>query len=618
MADIIIRKHFGVMTSQDSVIIPDGFYANAKNVSFKNNGSIRPFKQYSFFANQLTDSGKILNTYVHRKRDGTEIPLRVRDDGTNSHLEVYNDVLDKWETLLPNLTAGRKMAFASYNITIQDRLYMCNGIENFSKWTCGYGTIASNTSTTITLNARGDADTAEKQGFSSSGGTVIVDGVEYTYTGTSGLQLTGLSGLPVFTANTGCYEAVDDSSFSSLPKFKIMIVHMGRIIGVREGQEENIAGSKVSDPENYSVPATPAPDDPFLADFPEGSGPIKAIRPFGRNGILIFKEDMVILYEIDFPTSTTIISKRTVLREGIGEGTTNQDATVKIGNEIWYVNEFGEIKSIGISNNADGYSFDNIADWVKPTLSNGVFDEANAVWWEKENTFLLAYKKNSDSTFNDYVLVIELNRDVETGQMRKYISFLDWFVSSWYKYNGQLCFGHSSEPNCKKAFNGYARQHVDGSGKLVTTPHTALATTKRFSFGNEYLQKQTIVLGVIGMIGPGTTLKFQLDYDALGSRASLESTLDYTNDSNKIISPQLNMIGAFEIGSEPIGGTTDDLQDLSYFQVFFTLPPEHKPYDIQLNVYTDQEGARWIINNYIFKVADAGYQIPDKLKKTFK
>ena len=597
----IIDKWLGMYTTKTATQIPDFYLANILNCSCSDIGGIAPFKQYSQFANQLTGVGRIISSKTVFTSLGVEIPLRVRDDDTNTHLEWYNSVAGNWETLLPNLTTAKPMAFADYNTATQDGVFFCNGIMNYSFWKKAIGSVASNSATVITLN-----EVAATQGFTT--GTVIVNGVEYAYTGTSGNTLTGLSGLPTFDANEGVAEAVDDTTYSAITKFDILSVGDGRIWGARS-DNVRLYYSQVGLGSNFTSADTP--DAPGFRDFIEGEGSITSIG-FIKENCIVFKNDLVRLYKLDYPTATTRISISKELRRGDSVGAVNHQGTTTIGETIFYVTKKGGLKSISLSKLQEDFDFEDITDNIRPTLKDGVFTSARSTYFEKEKVFLTAFKKNSDSAYNDRVVAIEFIKSTDE-QLKKSLSILDWTVGDWFRYNGDLYFGSSFEPNCFKAFDGYQKGTQDASFK-------ALFTLKRYRFGESpVLQKDLDYLIVTGWTLSGK-LTFQLEYNYLGSLAHLEATFDpsVTNDQKYIIYPTVNVMGAFEMGTEPIGGTLDDINELNYFRIFFTLPEKHHPIDAQLTVYSDEAGARWKIESCCFNIKDAQMKIPSKYKKAFK
>lgn len=592
---INIDKWFGLYTLKGSHLIGDYFLANSKNISVSD-GSISPFKIYSLFANRLSTAGRIVNSYTTVRADSVEIPLRVREDDSNTHIEWYNSINKKWETLLPNLTTGKIPTFADFNTSTQDEVWWCNGTENMTKWIKIIGSVASNTSTVITLN-----ETIATAGFPSSG-TVIVDGVEYTYSGVGTYTLTGLTGLPTFDADAGVALAADDSTYSGLTKYNILLTADGRMWGA-SSTGVTLAYSKVGDATNWT--ASTLPGDPGSIDLVEGEGGFTDLKAINEN-IICFKKDLVAVYKLSYPSATTRTEQLLEVRRGDSVGCVNKLASVKIGEEIYYATANGGIKSVSLSKLYDGFSFDDVTENIRPSLKNGVFTSCAMSYNEKNKVILASYKKDSDSSQNDMVIVIEKVRTDE-NQIYNALGILDWNVNCWFKYSGDMYFGDSLQSNTFKAFDGYSK---DGG------PFLSLATTKRYRFGDLINQKEIRYLIIFGWISSGTKLNFELDYDYMGTRAHLSSSLSGT-EKDYIIEPSFNTIGSFELGTEPIGGTLDDIDELNYFRVFFTLPTEHKPFDIQLTIYTDVEGARYKIENIVFDVALSGNAVPDNLKKSF-
>lgn len=594
---ITIDRWDGLFTLKGSHLIGDNFLANSLNISVSD-GSISPFKMYSLFANRLTTGAdkQIVNTFTTVRADGTEIPLRVRDDGSNTHIEWYNSTDNAWDTLLPNLTTAKIPTFADFNTSTQDEVWWCNGTENMTLWDKVFSTVASNTATVITLNE--DAATA---GFSS--GTVIVNGTEYSYTGVSGNDLTGLSGLPTFSADEGVAHAADDSTHSALTKYDILLSADGRMWGANS-EGVTLAYSKVGDATDWTAGSTPSAAGSI--DLVEGEGGITNLKAIKKN-IFVFKRDLVSLYNLEYPSSTTRVETLDELRRGDSNGCVGKLAAVKTGQTIFYTTPKGGVKEITLSEQHESFDFNDVTDNIRPTIDDGVFTSCAMAYFEKERIILSSFKKNSDSSRNDRVIAVQLVKD-EKNKPYAALGILDWTVNSWFLYSNELYFGDSFQPNCFKAFDGYSK---DGG------PFNAIATTKRYGFEKTAIkQKEILYMPVSGWIASGTTIKFELDYDYNGVMSHLTSELAST-ESDYIVEPQLNTIGAFEMGTEPIGGTMDDIDELNYFRVFFSLPSNVHPYDIQLTVYSDTEGSRWKIETLTFDVKDAQFLISKDIKKPF-
>jgi len=593
---ITINNWRGMFSLRGSHLIPDNYLSNAKNISCAD-GSISPFKMYSDFGNQLSSTGQITHSWTTVKADGTEIPLRIRDDATNSHVEWYESVSETWYALLPDQTTGLTYGFADFNTSTQDEVWWCNGTENMTLWikeTTYLTAAVTATDTTINVNST--------TGFPSTG-TIIYNGAEIAYSAKAATTFTVASAHASAGADDGVAIAADDSTYSALTKYNILLTADARMWG---GSTSGVAlaYSKVGDATDWT--ASTAPDGPGSIDLVEGEGGLTGLAAI-RENIFVFKKDLVSIYKLLYPTSSTRTEELLEIKRGNSMGAVNQDGIEKVGEAIFYTTRKGGIKSVSISKLQEGFDFDDVTDLIRPTLDDGVFTSARLGYFEKKRVLLLAYKKDSDSTRNDRVVSVELIKDPELGAYKS-LGIIDWFVGDWFPYGDKYYFGGSFEPNAFQAFDGYSK---------AGDPFTSIFTTKRYNFGAPLLQKEIPMIMMSGWISSGTTINFELDYDYAGTRAHLTSSLAGT-ESDYIIEPQLNMIGAFELGSEPIGGTISEISELNYFRVFFTLPPQHHPFDIQLNGYTDTEGARYKIEQITFDAVDAGFKIDSKLKKAFK
>jgi len=612
-----IEKWLGMRSDLEADKIPNGYLANALNIDCSSIGSISPAKGYSSYGSQLEAAGKIISMpkKAYRLDDGTEVALRVRDNNTNTILEWLNKQKTsnhedgEWETLVAGLTTGKEMSFAPYNYddngTLKNRLYFCNGIENLSFWNGAttYLTVAtSGGEATITVNSTSNFDNS---------GSLVIGGTTVTYTGKTSTTFTGCSSTPAASINDGVAQLPDTTTQSGDPKLEMMVVTDGRIWGVDAASRTILQYCERADPTDWT-PTAP-PDEPGVVDLPEGDGPITGLGAI-REWVIVFKRDRVIAIKLEFPSATTKALRIEVVRQGDDVGVETHDAVISTLDSVYYATPKGGIKGIAVSNEGKLIP-DDLTDIVYPSLRNAVFSNASAIYWEKEKKLLVSYKKDSNSTQNDTQIKIEFAKDENLNTVRT-ISFQDWQVECWQKYDGKLIFGGSYIPNCYHAFDGYTKD--EGA-------FNSIATTKRYHFGVPMKEKTIFYLPIEGYIGPGQRLQFQLDYDTQGTRYHGEADFDSATETQYIIEPQLNTIGAFELGTEPIGGTLAEVNELNFFRMYLTLPTDHHPYDVQLTIHGDGVnkngeiiGNRWKITRFGWDVVSAKTNIDSRLKKFFK
>jgi hypothetical protein len=596
--------------------IPDGYYANLQNINSSSVGSISADKGYTTHGNTAQSGNKVISAPAesYKLRDGTKVKQKVIDDGSNCIIlwlnpqNTTNHEDGEWEILLSGLTKEKEVWFASFNTTTVNRQYITNGVENLSFWNGAttYITVAlAGGEGTITVN-----DTTN---FSASG-SVIIGGSTVTYTGKSATTLTGCSGTPAAAVNDGVAEAVDTSTLSAAPKLTNMSTIGGRLMG---SITTRIYGSGVGDGTSWTVPSPVTLSSPFVRDFPEGDGDISSVGAV-RDYTIIGKPGRTLSYKITFTADG--VAPQEIIEELDGDYGPASDNFVKLDdNTLSYVTEDGQIRLIQMNQQNERLTARELNADVRPTMKNGVYSGTpgcKGIYWRKERMLIYTFKKNSSSSANDTQVKIEFVTDKESGQTaRPNIGFKNWTVNCFSKDGTDLFFHGSFEKNSFHAFDGYT---------YADAPWTAIATTKRYSMIDGLQEAKVLYLPVQGFIGPGQVLKFELDYDHAGTRAHLEAEFDSATETDYLVEPVFKTIGALEIGNEPIGGNLDDIDELNFFRIFFTLPEAHNPYDIQFTVTsdgvnTDRDtiGNRWQVNLFGFDRRDARTQVDKRLKKHF-
>ena len=165
----------------------------SKNVYRKRSGtiSVRPGLKRRGSADS-TEAG-VLSSDEWLTSLGTVRALRIAD----SKLQVESDILVSgtyvWYTLLSSLTNTR-LIFDTWwdnsgvvGTAKKDVLLFCDGTDDLKTWSGAIGVLDAGTTTATVIGLTADA---AGLGFNSSGGTVIINGTEYTYGGISGSTLT--------------------------------------------------------------------------------------------------------------------------------------------------------------------------------------------------------------------------------------------------------------------------------------------------------------------------------------------------------------------------------------------------------------------------------------------
>jgi hypothetical protein len=308
--------------------------------------------------------------------------------------------------------------------------------------------------------------------------------------------------------------------------------------------------------------------------------------------------------------ATARIENIRTIRRGDNEGAISDSVVQKL-NSVYYVPPKGGIRGVAVEAE-DEFVPDDLTDIIAPTIKNGVFDsESQLTWWEKEKKLIMNYKKDSDSTVNDVQIIADFVRQIN-GNVIKSLSTKNWPWNCSFIYLTDLYIGDAYTPNCYKAYDGY---------DLDEGPQQCIATLGAYDFGLVEEEKEITHIMVSGRVASGHRIKFQVDYDDNGSRVHLEALFDTHREDHRrlIVEPQQNPVGAFELGTEPLGGMIGDIDELNSFLLFFHMPSEHKFYNLQLTCWGDGLdvvnnviGNRWLIDNVGYLVENADLEIDGK------
>jgi len=597
-------KFKGMNSLSNATELAVGECALAYNMNLGSSSQIAPMEGYSTFGNQSNAGDSIVRKFTYRRNDGTETMLQVRDNATNYIVEYLNteDVrnssegewsileagLSRTRTLLDGTTKKAWFDFAPFNDTASNQLVYGNGVEDNRIWNGATAVIASTTVNTITIS--GTVSCANR-GFAASG-SVIINGTSFTYTALSGTSFTGVGTDPTGQANgSGIAQVVDSSSLSGQDPASILLSTQSRLFaaGISTARQQ-VNFSDVGDVTNW---AGSNPDDGGFEDWPQLDGEATALS-YIDNWVFVFSENKILAFSFQFPSSTT----RTVIRKDIAdEGCTNPKAVRKLGDQIWYITPRGGLKRITQVAAEGVFNVEDLTEPIRPTIKNFIWDDATLEYWSKERVFIMAGKSSSDQENNDKAVMLWFSPQ-EGGTIGINRGIIDWFIGDMCIYNKELHFGSSVQSKDFLAFDGYSK---DGA------PYITKRIERIELFGNAWERKHIYFLGVSGSISSSTTLNFKLKYDLNGKTSVQEMELTGT-DSEYVVQQALNVLGGFELGTEPLGGTMDEVGDLNPFEVCFELPHIY-PRSIQLEISTDGSGQQYSIDFYSYQVVSADQHI---------
>ena len=590
--NILIKQFGGLFTARDSDDIPDDKSPDLLNVRVIGS-HFRGAKGYELAGERNSTSGEITSKSTYNRNDGKQVMVRVKDDDSNGTLEWFDATNKKFYTLLGSLTTAKIMGFAEFNTTTTNQMIFCNGVENMSVWTGATtrlnGTV-SGSPANITVVSTAD--------FPSSG-TIIYNGTEVTYTSKTATTFVKSSGSfhDSDGSDDGVAEAADDSTHSGITKGNILLSANDRLhIAGQPAAPTRLDGSDEGAAFTFTGGSNRA--DSFTEDF------------FGIGGSitgLSHKEDEIIVLGADgadgflfvFPTATTKAPRFREIFRAPGQGCTFQKSVFKVNNEVYFANKNG-IQALTDLQGSEKVFNTSITRDILPTLQDFVFTEASAIYFDKEQLLLLACKSDADFAANDIVIALDFYRD-EKGKDTFGIIKFDWPVNDWAILADELYFGSSLEMNSFKALSTFQN---DGA------PRNIRYATKRFNFKNPFQEKSARLMAVKGMIKDGSDITVEILYNA-GFLATVSKTIKSTGVY--VSQNVLNTIGAFRMGTNPIGSTLSEVGELKDFLVYLDLGVDFNWNDVQLIFSSDTDGGTFLVSWVALSADPEGFASRDDI-----
>ena len=607
MADFPTRKHYSkfgkaLTTRLEANDIQDDACTDILNIDFSSDSAIGPRLGSVIFGNATAASAtarRILSMFSAKKRNGTEIPVRIMDGDANAIMQWYSVDADAWQTLLSGLTAARSWGFTSYDTATDDRAYMGNGYDENKEWVvaeCLVNGVNALNSATINVKV-GSQQTGDATADFPASGTLVINGVAVTYTGKTASTFTGAGAHAAYTGN----EAITFQPTAQVQtglttvKTRIWLTKDGCIwMSGNPSSPTSMYKSRVGLPEDFSESTPRDAGDGDQVDFPEGGGGVTSIREKG-SAVLVFKEDSINQYELTLTASgagTTgpeeIPSFKTIVTAPNIGCVRHESSVTPNGNEYFFVSKKGAVRKINEILNGQArstFQVQPITDDIRPTIKDAVFDKSDSVYYDEK--LLIAYRTSSDTTYNDKVLVY----DLATGGL----GFYSWQVGAWMVYDKKLYYGSSQSPNTFECFNGYVDEDVDSAGVVIQTPILAKWRTKKFDFDEKSLTKEILYWYIEGAITEGTDITVQVGYDEANSRGVIEKTISGTG--SYVIGALPAALAAYAIAEQPLSGTITEVDGLNRFRVYLSLAIK-RAFNFDLLFQTDGAGDRWKIDTH--------------------
>lgn len=452
-----------------------------------------------------------------------------------------------WSDLLTGLTT------TSYNFTTfwdtTELIRLClfvNGTSNIFEWNGAYDTVASTTGNTITMT-----NTIATTGFYSTRNKVItIRGVDYTYTGISGKQFTGVTPDPTSGANTVyagdiAFQKIittANSSFTNGPPSTFpndLISTLNNQVFVGSLTSSTFYMSKLNSYTNYTVSSSRLPgdgatatlDDNLVAFIPqEDVMYISCGKTFWYNTKLTQSQSSVWNGSAQVAITYETFEVK-LLKTNSRQGVQSQGLTGKMKNDIIAVTFEPTFDTLGRVDQILGTpQTTNISDSIKLDFDAYDFTGGNVFYWR----YYLLVSVPLSGVIRMYSL---LTKSWEAPQTLP--------ITRFYTVNGEL-YGHSSTSSeSYQLFTGYSdRATATSEGQ----PYLCTANFSYQNFGTRTVLKNQNKFYIEGYISANTSLNCVINYEQDGNLT--QQTFTILGDDTTIVAQP---ISSNSLGKNPLG-----------------------------------------------------------------
>ncbi len=575
----------GYVSSVDRTnIAPNVLVRGSQNMYKKLSGnmSVRPGQKRQGLANAITSACS--SEYVWNTSWGATFTLVVSDET----LWVVSNEL--WYPLVESLNETRWVFDAWWDDgEKQQVLLMVHGTDAIEMWQGGFGFISSTTSNTIVL----DRTVAVSQLPAS--GSVVINGNTYTYSGSSGSSLTGVSSDPTGEANGSAVLApvvttstTPESGFSN---DYIKVVNNQAYVGSYTSNLTYISAQ--DDYTDYSIPSPRIAGSPELVIL-DGTGKGIGVRQgnacigFGASGwaIVSFSDQTV---GTDLTNITTITIKPVALLQAPFA----HEFIDSVGDNLIYLGQDQQVRSFGDFNNLFVAGYPSLSQEVATELSQEDFD-GGALRCIGE--FIYVTSPVSGRTYLRQERTMVDGNGMVVSEKLWHTPFI-WNATRIDQINGVIIAFSNANPQIYEVWN--TEQWHDDSPSDEPLPYACIMALgyrggqRRqglWSFDKNFTE---------GYITPGTTLNLQVNYDYQGATNVINAIINSPSQPGYIFQTPLSSLGDSSLGNESLGegGIADigeDSDSLPKFKVINSLAITNC-FEWQPIIYSDEADARWEI-----------------------
>ena len=534
------------------------------------------------------ESGKALQLIRANTSDGVDYLIAVYE--TNFYL--WHDENEEWVKI--NGTYAPTQIDKYYGNTTwnngrgDDRLYGCNGTDEFFRWDLAVSTVDGSATTldsTVTLT--------DGTRFPDTGGTLILRGAggffSQDYTSRTGNVFT-LPGTLGDNVASGTSATVTMIAKPDMEIGKIVGKHGGRLITANYyGGETTLWYSVTSDPEDFTTGS--GVNAASVLVISDGNGEITGFHDFGEFA-LIEKQDS--LHRFSIKISDNLGSKLdSIIPIGSGDsiGTISQQATVKIDNKLMYPTRLNGF--IAITPEASG---DQVSVGREPISA-------------KIHTLVtrLGYNLTRSAVFDNKAFwsVSQQGADIPLA-----ILIYDTLRGKWSKIEGKSVVDFATKDDqllYMEYTTGNIHRLFDGSYNDDNSPYSAGFFTKRHNFGINCMPKTASLIYIEGYMKTSSEFYVDVLFNEAGGLGKQTFKITPDDPSVQFSNPVVgNELGSLIPGSKEAGGVQlAQIGGVAFYRCYLAISNRYGFYSLQAKCYSNKE-AFWSVSGYAVNPELAG------------
>lgn len=544
----LVKEFKGYVTKPDSTNTDDRYLIKGSfNVLVNDEEKVTGRKGYAYFGSASTDRNPIKSEFVWNTSSGTEFLLR----GTNNSLQLYYgsdwiNIATGFSTAEFGFPRSSKSGWWDTNQGI-DLLPFVAKDSNLYTWSGLVAEVASVTTNTITKT--GTETWAEARALTTTG-TVLIDGVEYAYTGGTGTTtLTGVTPDPsaggVVAGDIATQKITTNSNKpgSGLTNDIIDILNQQVYVGDYTSREVYIsANDDLTDFSGISTPRQPGEAALLTLD----NAPVAFVVQEDKMYISAGRSDW---YETAFSlqnSGSAFIEDISIkkLKNAPQQAAKQKDLVANIKNAVVFISNEPTLEELGRIENINTPQSKPLSDPIKPDFDAYDFTGGDITYFE--NQVFIAIPVHS------IVLIYDLNNSWWQPP-------LQMPIAKFSVYDNKL-IGHSK--NTQESYELFGEAQTSDVGGVINMQAVFAYRT----FGERSLQKQFDEYYSEGYISGNTTLTLTLEYDYEGDQGEKQFTISGADSvilAGKGVSGGL---GALPLGQATIGSSTETPLDLKKFR----------------------------------------------------